>query len=77
MSELYIPPPELYFRLCRYKSKDVINFGHEPEPTLGHDNGKVSDDQWWHLIPGTGKYEGYYLFKSKLAGMVLFWIKLV
>ena len=73
MSELYLPPEGLPFRLYADEYKRVLfssdhgdpRFGVvEPEPAYG--------DQFWRLIRGTGEYEGYYKFKSERTGLNLF-----
>ncbi|WEW60424.1 hypothetical protein PRK78_005910 [Emydomyces testavorans] len=72
MPELYIPPPQISFRLKSYSTNYVLYSRHSNEPTFDHFGGSIFDDQWWQLIPGTGKHSGYYLIKSKKTGKVLF-----
>ncbi|BFI06039.1 hypothetical protein MPTK1_1g28830 [Marchantia polymorpha subsp. ruderalis] len=72
MSELYIPPKELSFRLRGYVSNYVIFARNEPDPTVYHYGGETSADQWFQLIPGTGNHAGSYLIKSKCTGKVLY-----
>jgi hypothetical protein len=72
MPELYIPPKEISFRLRGYSSNYVLFSRYKPNPTFDHFGGGTYDDQWWQLVPGTGKHVGYYLFKSKYTGKVIF-----
>ncbi|KAA8894423.1 hemolytic lectin [Sphaerosporella brunnea] len=68
---MYIPPKEISFRLRGYSSGYVLYSRKQNEPTFFHYGGPVYDDQWWQLIPGTGKHAGYYLIKSKFTGNVI------
>ncbi|BBN13641.1 hypothetical protein MPTK1_6g05200 [Marchantia polymorpha subsp. ruderalis] len=72
MPALYIPPKEISFRLRGYSSNCFLYSRNNPDPTFSHDNGGPHADQWWQLIPGTGKRAGYYLIKSKYTGHVIF-----
>ncbi|BFI33924.1 hypothetical protein MPTK2_4g90470P [Marchantia polymorpha subsp. ruderalis] len=72
MTELFIPPKEMFFRLRGYVSNYFLYSRHEQEPTFGHTPGPVYPDQWWQLIPGTGKFAGYYQIQSKFTGKVIF-----
>lgn len=71
MPELYIPPKELFFKLLSYSSKHVL-YSRDNDPNFGHYEGPTSHDQWWSLIPGTGKYAGCYAIKSKFTDKVVF-----
>ena len=71
MPEFYIPPEEISFRLKNKSSKKVL-FSREKSPNFGQFEGDVFADQWWHLVPGTGEYKGWYLVKSNFTGKVLF-----
>ena len=63
--ELYIPPKELTFRLQNYVTKWVIFSRFAPDPHFHHFPGKdVYYDQYWSLIPGTGKRSGYFRFEN-------------
>lgn len=71
MPELYIPPTEIFFKLLSYSSNHVL-FSRDSDPTFGHYEGPDSRDQWWSLIPGTGKHAGCYAIKSKYTDKFLF-----
>ncbi|TGZ76157.1 hemolytic lectin [Ascodesmis nigricans] len=73
MTQLYIPPTELTFRLRGYASELVLFSRFSPSPLFGHNelNDKYGDQEW-HLVPGTGKYAGYYLIKSRRTSEVIF-----
>ncbi|KAL3678454.1 hypothetical protein R1sor_021410 [Riccia sorocarpa] len=79
VADLYIPPPELSFRLLGYKSQYVLysrTASIAPTPNgldVSHTPRVVElDDQYFHLIPGTGEHEGYYIIKSNYTGNVLY-----
>lgn len=74
MSDLYIPPKEIFFRLLHVGGQSVLISRTDDTPAvtlfrqdLGNDN------QLFQLIPGTGKHLGYYAIKNKVTGRVLFW----
>jgi hypothetical protein len=71
MSEFYIPPKELSFRLKNKKTGRVL-FSRQKSPGFGQFDGDSFADQWWQLVPGEGDYQGWYLVKSKFTGNVLF-----
>ncbi|KAI0185653.1 hypothetical protein EV127DRAFT_411938 [Xylaria flabelliformis] len=71
MAEFYIPPKEISFRL-KNKSTNEVLFSREKNPSFGQFEGDTFADQWWHLVPGTGEYEGRYLVKSNFTDKVLF-----
>ncbi|KUI56236.1 Natterin-4 [Cytospora mali] len=79
MSEqLYIPPKDMPVRLVGFHSQcalyqlgeDEVDVGHAPafEQSASADH----DVMFWYIVPATGKYQGYYLIKSKWSGRVLF-----
>lgn len=73
MASLYIPPTGLYFRLLGLNSNKVLFSRNGTDPEFWHHPvGETYDDQWWHLSPGSGKHEGYYLVVSKYTGKVIF-----
>ncbi|WEW55458.1 hypothetical protein PRK78_000889 [Emydomyces testavorans] len=72
MPDLYIPPSNIAFRLRNCSSNYVLYSRKANEPLFYHYGGAIADDQFWYLIPGTGKYDGYYLIKSKCTGKVIF-----
>lgn len=71
MSEFFIPPKEISFRLKNKKTEKVL-FSREKSPGFGHFSGDAFADQWWCLVPGDGDYKGQYLVKSKFTENVLF-----
>ncbi|KAF1837274.1 hypothetical protein BDW02DRAFT_645584 [Decorospora gaudefroyi] len=72
MSESYIPPKELSFRL-KNKSNSKVLFSRKEEPTFGDYGGEDAfSDQWFHLQPGTGEWEGRYLVKSNFTDNCIF-----
>lgn len=77
MTELYIPPPGITFRLLGHSSQKVLfsrNVGRDLSQNFGTESVGTtrSDDQYFTLVLGTGSNQGKYLFKSKLTGKILF-----
>ena len=73
MSDIYIPPEGISFRLLGYLSQCVLFSRTNAVPEVWH-IAKDSEypDQWFQLIPGVGKFAGYYIVKSKYTGKVLY-----
>ncbi|KAI0441768.1 hypothetical protein F4803DRAFT_405290 [Xylaria telfairii] len=71
MADFYIPPKEISFRL-KNKSTEKVLFSREKSPSFGQFDGDKFADQWWHLVPGTGEYDGRYLVKNNFTEKVLF-----
>jgi hypothetical protein len=72
MSEIYIPPNGLYFRLLGYSSQRVLFSRNQPEPAFGDIIvAENYEDQYFTLIHGTGSHKGLYAIKSKVSGKVL------
>ncbi|KAI0067578.1 hemolytic lectin [Artomyces pyxidatus] len=73
MSDIYIPPEHLRFRLLGYVSQNVLFSRTSQEPQVGHcPVGQERDDQYFTLIHGTGKRSGLYALKSPATDKVLF-----
>ena len=73
MTDFYIPPKEISFRLLGYVSQHVlVSRTHRSPEVTHHPKDLENPDQYFQLIPGTGKHGGYYLVKSKYTGKVLF-----
>jgi hypothetical protein len=74
MSEKYIPPKEISFRILGFQSNCVLFSRGSQDPTFWHypDGQGVYDDQWWNMIPGEGAHAGLYLLKSKYTGKVIY-----
>jgi hypothetical protein len=73
MTDFYIPPPGVFFRLRGYSSGYVLFSRTHAEPQVfHHPQDSLYDDQFFQLIPGTGEYAGYYNIKGKATDMVLF-----
>ncbi|KAI0315459.1 hemolytic lectin [Amylostereum chailletii] len=73
MSEIYIPPNGLYFRLLGYASQRVLFSRSHAEPQVWHHPvDSEYEDQYFTLIHGTGSRKGLYAIKSKRTGKVLF-----
>ncbi|KAH7885575.1 hemolytic lectin [Phlebopus sp. FC_14] len=72
MSEFYIPPNGIYFRLLGYVSQYVLYSRYE-DPQVGQvSRDRLYEDQYFTLIHGTGAREGTYAIKSLRTGNVLF-----
>ncbi|KAH7885611.1 hemolytic lectin [Phlebopus sp. FC_14] len=72
MSDFYIPPEGIYFRLLGYVSQKVL-FARYVDPPFGQvPQEPVYEDQYFTLIHGTGAHEGTYVIKSLKTGYVLF-----
>ncbi|KAI3316824.1 hypothetical protein HD806DRAFT_551312 [Xylariaceae sp. AK1471] len=71
MADFNIPPKEISFRL-KNKSTNKVLFSRKKSPSFGQFDGDTFADQWWHLVPGTGEYEGWHLMKSDFTGKVVF-----
>ena len=73
MTDFYIPPKEISFRLLGYVSQYVlVSRTHNDPQVFHHPKDSENPDQYFQLIPGTGQHAGYYLIKSKYTGKVLF-----
>jgi len=74
MSDSYIPPEDLCFRLVGYDSQCAIFSRTTPDPQVWHYNisNGTYDDQWFTLLNGSGTREGLYAIKSKYTSKVLF-----
>ncbi|KAI0046192.1 hemolytic lectin LSLb [Auriscalpium vulgare] len=73
MSDLYIPPNGLYFRLVGYASLRVLFSRTTEQPEVWHQLvSEVLPEQFFTLVPGTGARSGLYLIKSKNTNKVLF-----
>ena len=73
MTDFYIPPKEISFRLLGYVTQYVLVSRTHAEPQVfHHPKDSENSDQYFQLIPGTGQHAGYYLIKSKYTGKVLF-----
>jgi len=74
MSELYIPPKGIYFRILGYSSNCCIYSRNENDPCVWHYNVSHGDfpDQWFSVLPGTGTHAGLYAIKGKESGKVLY-----
>ena len=73
MSNFYIPPEGLYFRLLGYVSQRVLFSRTTLDPQVSHiPFDQIYDDQWFSLIYGTGKYDGMFAVKGKKTGKVLY-----
>ncbi|KZT10565.1 hemolytic lectin LSLb [Laetiporus sulphureus 93-53] len=73
MTDIYIPPEGLYFRLLGFASRQVIFARNSPSPDVGLS--PVNDqatDQYFSFIYGTGERADLYAIKSKATGKVLF-----
>ncbi|CAG8531494.1 10497_t:CDS:2 [Diversispora eburnea] len=63
--EFYIPPQGLFFRLQNYKTKYAIFSRNSLFPNFYHYKSVDKyDDQYWTLIPGTGKHSGYFRIEN-------------
>ncbi|KAI0038962.1 hypothetical protein FA95DRAFT_1528853, partial [Auriscalpium vulgare] len=71
MSDLYIPPNGLYFRLVGYASLHVLFSRTHAQPEVGHTpvTGEYPD-QFFTLVPGTGERTGLYLIQSKTTNVL-------
>lgn len=73
MSNFYIPPEGVYFRLLGYASQRVLFSRTHLEPQVSHIGVEsVHDDQWFSLVHGTGAHEGLFLVRGKKTGKILF-----
>lgn len=73
MSNEFIPPSGIAFRLCGLASDRVLFSRVSPSPEVfHHPKSEVYPDQWFVAIPGSGQYAGCYAIKSKNTGKVLF-----
>lgn len=73
MTELYIPPPGIPFRLLGFQSNFVLYSRKIDEPQFHHfSQDPVSADQYFQLIPGTGKFKDYYLIQGQVTGYYIF-----
>ena len=73
MSNFYIPPEGVYFRLLGYSSQRVLFSRTHLEPQVYHiPFDEVYDDQWFSLIHGHGKREGLFAIKGRRSDKVLF-----
>lgn len=73
MTEFYIPPKEISFRLLGYLSEYVLFSRTASKPEVSHTpNGTNYADQLFQLVPGTGDHAGHYIVKSKYTDKVLF-----
>ncbi|CAB4442510.1 unnamed protein product [Rhizophagus irregularis] len=71
--ELYIPPKGLKFRLQNYKSKWAIVSKFSPDPQLFHfTSSDEFNDQYWTLIPGTGKHSGYFRIENCVTQQAIY-----
>ncbi|CAB4385391.1 unnamed protein product [Rhizophagus irregularis] len=71
--ELYIPPKGLKFRLQNYKSKWAIFSRFSQEPKFFHfTSSDEYKDQYWTLIPGTGKHSGYFRIENCVTQQAIF-----
>jgi hypothetical protein len=74
MSELYIPPEGIYFRLLGYNSNCCIYSRKENDPCVWHydvSHGACAD-QWFSVLKGTGSHANLYAIKGKDSGKVLY-----
>ncbi|KAF7301959.1 Hemolytic lectin LSLb [Mycena indigotica] len=71
---IYIPPPNIYFRLANYLSLHVLYSRTDAQPEVGHTplGDKPIANQYFSLVPGTGSHDGQYAIKSRETGKVLF-----
>ena len=73
MTELYIPPPQIPFRLLGFRSNLVFFSRASPEPGFSHvSRDPEYRDQYFHLIPGTGKHSGSYLIEGQVSKYRIF-----
>ncbi|KAI9934542.1 hypothetical protein ASPWEDRAFT_71317 [Aspergillus wentii DTO 134E9] len=78
--DLYIPGPAWSIRIVSLKTNCALfsrpysglDIWH-PEPDFWHHPSYyVRDDQYWYMIPGKGKFEGYYYIKNWVTHKVIY-----
>ncbi|KAJ7451332.1 hemolytic lectin [Mycena latifolia] len=74
MSDFYVPPEGIYFRIIGYVSSRALYSRTSKEPTFGGFLASVApyQDQYFSLVKGTGDKGGLFLIKSRETGYVLF-----
>ncbi|PPQ78878.1 hypothetical protein CVT25_002421 [Psilocybe cyanescens] len=72
MSNFYVPPQGLFFRLLGYASNHVlVSRTHQDPEVTQHNVGDVHPDQFFQLLHGTGNHAGLYAIKGRVSGKVL------
>lgn len=73
ISDLYIPPESIRFRLVGYLSQHAIFSRTHALPEVWHYPASEDyPDHWFTLLHGSGNHSGLYAIKSQNTGKVLF-----
>ena len=70
---LYIPPKEISVRIVGLASLMSLLSRTNQKPYFWHHPlGDIYDDQWWHIVAGTGDHEGQYMIQSAETNQVIY-----